>query len=260
MDELTFNRNIKWTFFGTAVAFFLTALSYYVATTLNWIDLSQANWVTWMTAFAVFTSYLCTWLCVHQIRWNYPVGIVTTAAYSIIFWEWGLHALSVFNGYLVFSLIYGWFRWGGDGNTRPVTLVKWPWHIGYVALAAGIWVLLWIIHTILGQEMAWYDVALAIASGVAQFLLDNKKLETWYVWIAVNIVSIALFFGFITDDPNAYQPIVGFQYIFFLANAFYGLYEWNKSREPVVDVFEENMKELTFPDRPIIPTQTAVFD
>lgn len=258
MDELTLERNLKLTGWGAIIAFVLTWLSYFVADKMGWIDI--ATMFDPITAFAVFTSYICTWLCVHQSRWNYPFGIITTAAYSLVFWKAGFIALSVFNAYLVFSLVYGYIRWGSDADTRPVTLLKWPWHLGYVALAAGIYGILWIIHTLLGQSMEWYDIILAIASGVAQFLLDNKKLETWYVWIAVNVVSILLFFGFITNNPNAYQPIVGFQYIFFLLNAFYGLYEWKKTIAPTDDPYEESLANIVFPEHPRKPQQIAVFD
>lgn len=256
MENETFNRNVKNTTIGVALATGLTVLSYLVADRLGWASLSE---VDPLTVFAVFTSYLCTWLCVHQTRWNYPVGVVTTLAYSILFWNLELFALALFNGYLVFSLIYGWFRWGNDNDTRPVTTVKWPWHLGYVVLAVGIYGLLWIIHTIMGQEMAWYDIILAVASGVAQFLLDNKKIETWIVWILVNIGSILLFFGFITNDPNAYQPIVGFQYIFFLLNAINGYYHWNKTIDEEPDHFEENLLEIIIPDGSRNTQQTPAF-
>src|SRR5215217_6426525 len=106
MDEITIETNLKNTTLGVVLATFLTGLSYLLADWLGWADLSS---IDWLVAFAVFTSYLCTWLCVHQTRWNYPVGIVTTAAYSVIFWNAELFALSIFNAYLVFSLIYGWF-------------------------------------------------------------------------------------------------------------------------------------------------------
>lgn len=258
MNEALSN-NIKNTAIGTILATFLTTLSYILADWFGWAELSS---IDWLVAFAVFTSYLCTWLCVHQTRWNYPVGIVTTAAYSVIFWKAGLFAFSVFNAYLVFSLVYGWFRWGDDDSTRPVTKVEWPWHLGYVALAAGIYGILWVVHMIIGQEMAWYDVVISIASGVAQFLLDNKKVETWLVWILVNVASIALFLGFITDDPNVYQPIVAFQYVFFLANAFFGGYMWWKSyqKDKELDIFDDELKALAFPNHARFPQTIAEFD
>lgn len=234
---------------GTVGGLFLTVLSYIVADWAGWINLNEINY---LEAFAVFTSYLCTWLFVQQTRWSYPVGIVTTFAYSVLFWQFDLYALSIFNGYLVFSLMYGWWRWGDDEDTRPVTVVHGFWYLGYIALAFIIYAFLWIIHTVLGQEMGIIDVALAVASGVAQFLLDNKKLENWALWSIINVFSIGFYF---------YQElyIVAFQYIFFLANSVYGFLKW-KDYINVTDTFEESIWELTFPDKPIYPTQTAIFD
>ena len=107
------------------LALILTAMSYLIGIRMEWI--TELNW---LEIFAVFTSYSCTWLCTKQSRWNYPVGIVTTAAYSVLFLQWGMLALSIFNLYLVGSLVYGWFRWGHDSNTRPVTNIEPKWYAG----------------------------------------------------------------------------------------------------------------------------------
>lgn len=251
MDELTFEKNIKATTWGIVIATILTGLSYLVADWAGWAKLEDINY---LEAFAVWTSYVCTWLCVHQTRWNYPIGIVTTFAYSILFWQFELFALALFNLYLVFSLAYGYWRWGSDVDTRPVTrLTGWSF-LNYGLIAAIIYGLLYAINTLLGNEMGIMDVVLAVASGVAQFMLDNKKLENWVLWILIDIASIWLYF-------TTGLFIVAFQYLFFLLNAFYGYYEWNKSmKKQETDWFEETFKDISFPDRPVIPTQTAVFD
>lgn len=251
MDEVL-GVNLKNTAIGIALAVFLTGLSYIVADWLGWASLKDINY---LEAFAVFTSYVCTWLCVHQTRWNYPIGIVTTFAYSILFWQFELYSLSIFNMYLVGSLAYGYFRWGSDLDTRPVTRLTPMSFVYYGALALAIYGLLYLINTAFGHEMDWLDVLLAVASGVAQFMLDNKKLENWVVWILVDIASIWLYF-----QNGLY--IVTFQYVFFLLNAFYGYYEWNKTYKARnnQDDFEENFDEILFPESPRIPRQLAVFD
>lgn len=244
-------KNIKNVIIGSIGGGFLTLLSYFVADLLGWADFTHINP---LEAFAVFTSYLCTWLCSQQTRWNYPVGIITTLAYSILFWQFELYALALFNGYLVLSLAYGFWRWGDDKDTRPVTKVKGWWHLGYVGLAIVVYLLLAIIHAVMGQEMGPVDVILAVASGVAQFLLDNKKLENWLVWIVINVVSIPFYIS-----QELY--IVAFQYVFFLAHAVYGYIEWKKHLRPEkeIDFFDDSFKDLTFPDTPRVPQQMAAF-
>lgn len=235
---------------GSLIGFGLTILSYFVAHIAGWINIEDINH---LEAFAVWTSYLCTWLCVKQTRLNYPIGIVTTFAYSILFWQFGLTALAIFNLYLVFSLTYGYIVWGSDENTKPVTYSGPLSYLGYIFVAAAIYFILVIIHGILGQEIGVIDIWLSVASGVAQFLLDRKKIENWIIWIGVNIFSIGLYF-------NTGLYIVAFQYAFFLANAFYGYYSWKKTMKSEIEIYEDDLNKLVFPDKPIIFQRTLVFD
>lgn len=197
----------------------LTALSFATGIYFGWIAIATLNW---LEVFAVATSYACTYLCVVESRWNYPIGIITTIAYSILFFQWGLPAVGVFNLYLVGSLIYGWFRWGPDGQSRPVTNVSINDIIPYTGLGVIIGALMYVILLTFGAPVVYLDIAVAAISGVAQFLLDNKKLQTWHVWAIVNIFSIVLYF-------NAGLYLVAFQYVFFLFNTIYGMISWKKS-------------------------------
>jgi nicotinamide mononucleotide transporter len=154
------------------LAVILTALSYGVGLWMGWIVA-----INWLEVFAVFTSYSCIWLCTHQSRWNYPIGIITTATYSVLFYQWGMLALAVFNLYLVFSLIYGWFRWGSDDNTRPVTRIPLNWYAGYGAIGLvilGLFLLANMLFNPAGLAgLNPIDVGLAVASGVAQLILSQ---------------------------------------------------------------------------------------
>lgn len=203
------------------LAVMLTALSYGVGLWMGWIVA-----LNWLEVFAVFTSYSCTWLCTRQSRWNYPIGIITTAAYSVLFYQWGMLALAVFNLYLVFSLIYGWFRWGPDNDTRPVTNIELKWYVGYGAVGLVILGLFLLANMMFNPTgiagLNPIDVGLAVASGVAQLMLDNKKLPTWVVWAGVNIVSIPFFL-------MSGLTLVAFQYIFFLMNTAIGYIQWKKT-------------------------------
>lgn len=215
---------MKYIIESIALAIVLTALSYVVGL--------QAGWITelnWLEVFAVATSYSCTWLCTRQSRWNYPIGVITTAAYSVLFYQWGMVALALFNLYLVFSLIYGWFRWGSDDNTRPVTRIPLRWYTGYGAIGLAILGLFLAANLLFNptgiSELNPIDVGLAVASGVAQLMLDNKKLENWTLWAIIDIVSIPFFI-------YSGLTFVAFQYVFFLANTVIGHKQWRKTMVP----------------------------
>lgn len=197
----------------------LTALSYAIGIPLGWTSFY------WLEFLAVITSYSCTILFVWQKRFAYQIGILTTALYSVLFYQLGMVALAAFNLYLVFSLIYGWFRWGPDERSRPVGLIDKKWYLGYIGLAIAILLLYLGVYNVIDPnaiyELNKIDVGLAVASGLAQFMLDNKKIENWLLWILIDIVSIPFFI-------YSGLFIVAFQYLFFLGNAVYGFMAWRK--------------------------------
>lgn len=206
---------------GVVLGIILTALSYGVGLAFGWIDT-----LSLLEAFAVFTSYVCTFLCVVERRINYPIGAISTAAYCVLFYQYGLLASMAINAFLSVYLIYGWIRWKNDTDTRPVTtmsLPAWALHILVAAVGYGIVVL---IASLLGGTLAWTDSFILAGTILAQFMLDNKKLENWGVWAVVNVFAIYTYFA-------AGLTLAGFQYIFFLANTAYGYYMWRKSHKVV---------------------------
>ena len=144
---------------GITLALFLTGVSYLVGFGFGWI-----NSVNYLEAFAVVTSYLCTFLCVMERRINYPIGVVTTAAYCILFYQWGLLASMAVNAYLVFALAYGWFRWKSDDNTRPVTHLEIKWIPAYVLATAAGYAGVVLITNALGATLPLADSVILIGT------------------------------------------------------------------------------------------------
>ncbi len=203
---------------ATGLGVILTVLSYFVGVKAGWIDS-----VNMLEAFAVFTSYVCTWLCVRQRRINYPIGAVSTAAYVVLFFQAGLVASALVNLYLTPLLVYGWFRWKRDTESRPVqhvSLKMVPFYLTFAAafLGGAMWV-----TVAVGAPIILTDSAILFGTILAQSLLDNKKLENWPVWLVVNLFAIYTY-------AKAGLALVAFQYVFFFINTFIGLVAWNRSR------------------------------
>lgn len=206
---------------GIAIGITLTVLSYATGVAFGWIQLSQLNI---LEVFAVLTSYCCTYLCVKQRRINYPIGVISSAAYAILFLQSGLLASALLNAYLVPTLVYGWIRWRKDIQARPVTRVRLRTIPIYVLVALLGYGGAALISQQLGGTMAWSDSLILIGTILAQFLLDNKKLETWGIWALVNVFAI---YTYATNGLS----LVAFQYVFFLANTLYGYITWKRSMD-----------------------------
>lgn len=204
---------------GTVIGIVLTALSYAVGFNMGWV--ATLNWVE---VFAVFTSYACTFLCVMERRVNYPIGAVSNAAYSYLFFTFGLYASAIVTGYLTLALAYGWFRWKSDDETKPVSRVEAKWIPAYVISTAAFYLGALAFVTAIGGTLAATDTVILIGTILAQFLLDNKKIENWAVWAVVNVFAIYTYF-------TAGLALAAFQYVFFLANTAYGYYTWKKTQK-----------------------------
>ena len=209
-------RRDLWESIGIGII--LTALSYIIGIAAKWVPA-----LNWLEVFAVFTSYASTYLCVKERRINYPIGAVSTAAYAVLFLQSGLFSSAVLNAYRTPTLVYGWFRWRKDADTRPVTHVELRWVPAYLIVAGFGYAGAALISQRLGGAMAWTDAMVLTATILAQFLLDNKKLETWIVWALVNVFAIYTY-------STTGLPLVAFQYVFFLLNTVYGFIVWHRSK------------------------------
>ena len=197
----------------------LTLVSYGVGIACHWIATDDLGL---LEPFAVFTSYSCTWLCVKQRRINYPIGAVSSAAYALLFYRSDLLASAALNLYLAPYLVYGWIRWRPDVVTRPVTRIRSAQLPVYAAVGLVGWVGAVALSRALGGALAWTDSVVLAGTLLAQFLLDNKKLENWIVWAVVNVFAIYTY-------ATSGLPLVAFQYVFFLANTVYGYVSWRRS-------------------------------
>lgn len=196
------------------MGFTLTGLSYLLATAFGVpVDLN------WLEIIAVATSYSCTILFMLQKRAAYFYGIVSTFFLCLLFFTQGMMALSLFNGILVLSLVYGWFRWGPDGKPLAVSWVKTEWkaYAGYMLFFLAVCGL---FRMIVG-EGSTLDLTLAAGSATAQLMLDNKRIENWLVWIVINVFSI----GFFLQEGLI---LLAIQFMMFLVNAMVALYRWHK--------------------------------
>lgn len=201
------------------IGIILTAGTYYIGLHYGW-----ETHLNYLEVFAVFTSYVSTWLCNVQRRQNYLWGGISTAALCVLFWHQGLLGSSIQNAYLTPSLLYGWFRWKKDTDTRPVRHIKPKTIPIYIAVTVIAYIgSLFIIHS-LGGQLLLLDAIVLVGSILAQFMLDNKILENWIVWFVVDAVAIV-------DYIHAGLYLVAFQFAFFFINAVIAYVMWLKSRK-----------------------------
>lgn len=182
------------------------------------------NWTPLEIAAIAFTL-ANVWLAVKQNIWTWPTGIASVILYGIVFYQSRFFAnagLQVV--YLVLS-IHGWYEWlhGGANHAelhvRKTTRRQWMGcAIAGVVLTAA---LMWLLKVVQGSA-PFADASTTAFSIVAQWMLNEKLLENWLIWLAVDIVYVPMFFA------NG-RPASAILYAIFCVLAVKGFIDWRKS-------------------------------
>lgn len=127
----------------------------------------------------------------------WPVGIVMPLFYIYIFFVSKFYADMGINIYYLFASIYGWIRWNkasGQPKEIPISytpLKYWlPLFLVFLILFAGI---AWILIQFTDSPVPYGDSFTTALSIVAMWMLANKYIEQWGLWIGVNVVSCVLY-------------------------------------------------------------------
>lgn len=155
--------------------------------------------VSWAELIGDVSGAACVWLVARQNLWNWPIGLVNNVFWCALFWVAKLYADSVLQ-LVFFALgVYGWWTWvfGGAGGVRdvlPVTRTpagEWLW-LGVATTLATIAVAWWLATHTDSPVPAW-DASVLSLSLAATYGQARKRIESWWVWIAVDVMSVPLY-------------------------------------------------------------------
>lgn len=153
--------------------------------------------VTWLEIIAASLGLVNAWLLVRRSIWNYPFGIAAVMLYGWIFFHAKLYSDVLLQVFYVVVQVYGWSHWAASKlafGEVVVLRLTWMARVGYVlAIAAATAGWGWVMHRFTDAAAPWLDAGVAMTAVVAQWLLTRRKIESWYLWIAVNAMSIVLY-------------------------------------------------------------------
>lgn len=162
---------------------------------------------------------------------TWPTGIFNELALFVLFFQVQLYADMLLQVFFLVVTIFGWYNWRHTTETLPVTrMTRNMTGIYAVVLFAGT-VIMGVTIQQFHRWMPGYfplpatypfaDSFVMMASILATFLLAKKRVETWVLWIVVDIVSIVLYL-----IKEIY--FLSLEYIIFLGLATFGLLQWRK--------------------------------
>jgi nicotinamide mononucleotide transporter len=158
----------------------------------------------------------------------WPVAIVGILAYFIVFMRARLYADAALQPIYVVQNIYGWWYWARGGERgqgqAPIVVLSWRSRVAWVTGTV-------LVSLVVGAGLArwtnaaapYADASLSTTSLVANWLLARKVLENWWLWIAVNVGYVILFW-------KKHLLLSAGLYVVLFALAAAGLIEWQRSR------------------------------
>ena len=136
-------------------------------------------------------------LIVRRSIWNYPFGFLMVTLYAKIFYDYRLYSDAGLQVYFFVIQIFGVYWWlngrEDDGLVRSRRLSVSSYWMLIVAVLFGIFALGSIMSRYTDAALPWWDATIACLSIAAQTLLARRYLENWFLWIAVDVVAIAVF-------------------------------------------------------------------
>lgn len=132
--------------------------------------------------------------------WLWVVGIIMPAVHAALYFRQGLYADFGMQGYYVAAGIWGFCTWiftgkgkkNGGGRICPTPVRLWPLLTAVcAALNAGLY---FFLRCCTDSTVPFWDGLTTALSIVAMWMLSRKYTEQWLVWMAVDAVTVGLYF------------------------------------------------------------------
>ncbi|HLT53338.1 MAG TPA: nicotinamide riboside transporter PnuC [Flavobacteriaceae bacterium] len=173
---------------------------------------------------AVIFGIVSVWYAKKEHILVYPTGIVSTVIYVYICYRFTLYGDLLINIYYTIMSVYGWYMWARmvEGEQLEVTVSTkkdWLKTIGIFIATAVFVVAVYLYFNRFDRATDYIDTFTTGIFFAAMWMMANKKLEHWILWIVGDLISIPLYFvkglGF-----------SGIQFTIFLVLAYLGYKEW----------------------------------
>lgn len=199
-------------------------------TILNYL---QQNW---LEVSGVITGFICVYLNARENIWGWPMGILSCFLYIFIMYQARFYADMWLQVVYVFLNAYGWYQWlYGGANKQQLTVTRITQKEILILIPVGIALTaaaFYYFDTQTDAAQPFWDSFNTAFSLVAIYLQAQKRLESWLVWITVDIIYIPLFYF------RGFYPTTGL-YLAYLILAAAGYLLWKKSmQKPAVPLYK----------------------
>jgi len=194
--------------------------------------------MSYLEFFGVVSGGLATWLAARANVWSWPVGAGSVTLFFFLFYQIQLYPDMFLQVFFLITNLYGWWRWthpnAGEADSqnelritrligRPLMLTLTGGLVATLGLGALAQNLHRLFPVLFSQPSAfpYLDSFTTVMSIIGTFMMIHKKLECWWVWLVIDLISTYIYFV-------KGVKLVGIEYAVFCLIAFQGAWHWTR--------------------------------
>jgi nicotinamide mononucleotide transporter len=199
--------------------------------------------MSWVELLGTIFNLWAVWFSAKEKISSWGLGLIGVVLFFILFYQYNLYADMTLQIFFFVTNCLGWHQWaypkmGNESKDNQLVISSLgavlKLEIG-VGIVVGTFVLgrfFSHIHeylpTYFPQPAAfpYADSFIMAGSIVAQTLLMSKKIESWLLWIIVDIVAVIVY-----AQKEIY--LTSLLYVLFLAIAYKGFMDWKKEYDAI---------------------------
>lgn len=192
--------------------------------------------MSYLEFFGTLAGAIAVFLSARANVWSWPLGIINVVLFFFLFYQVQLYPDMFLQVFFLITNLIGWWRWKNpmkdeEDKKHQLRVSAMPLHSWLLFLIVGL------VGTIVFGSLArnlhsffpvlfnqpsafpFADSFVTVMSIVATYLMVQKKMECWLVWIAVDAVACYLYF-------SKGILLVGIEYVVFCFIAAFGFWHW----------------------------------
>lgn len=194
--------------------------------------------MSYLEFFAVTTGIISVVLSAKASIWSWPAGIVNVFLSAFFYYQIQLYPDMFLMVFFFVTNILGWWRWanpkpGEEDKKNELKVSFMPRRQFLGLLVIGITGTI-MVGTLAGQLHNWFpllfnlpsaypfvDSFILVMSVITTFLMIQKRIECWVIWLMIDMVATYLYF-------LKGAKFFGVEYFIFTIIAAFALWNWIK--------------------------------
>jgi len=194
--------------------------------------------MSYLEFFAVLTGIISVILSAKANIWSWPAGIVNVFLSAFFYYQIQLYPDMFLMVFFFVTNILGWWRWANpkpeeEDKKKELKVSFMPRGQFLIWLAVGIAGTI-LVGTLASQLHNWFpllfnlpsaypfvDSFILVMSVITTFLMIQKRIECWIIWLLIDVVATYLYF-------LKGAKFFGVEYFVFTIIAAFALWNWIK--------------------------------